>query len=105
MYRLFLERMAANGIRQARISEEWNDFSGWERKVKVSREVGLEPIVNLIYSVSPKHTDDYYAQKTREAATLGLPRLCLKDPGGLLTPERTRDLVPVILRNASGIPL
>ena len=105
MYRLFLERMAANGIRQARISEEWNDLAGWERKVKVSREVGLEPIINLIYSVSPKHTDDYFARKTREAATLGLPRLCLKDPGGLLTPERTRELVPVILRNASGIPL
>ena len=29
--------------------------------------------------------------------------LCLKDPGGLLTPERTRTLVPVVLENAGGI--
>ena len=29
MYRLFMERMAANGIREARISEEWNELEGW----------------------------------------------------------------------------
>jgi oxaloacetate decarboxylase (Na+ extruding) subunit alpha len=32
-------------------------------------------------------------------------RLCLKDPGGLLTPERTRSLVPVILANSGGLPV
>ena len=105
VYRLFLERMAANGMRQARISDEWNDLSGWERKVGIAREVGLAPIVNLIYSVSPKHSDEYYAQKTREAASLGVPWLCLKDPGGLLTPERIQKLVPLIFQNSNGIPL
>lgn len=105
MYRLFLERMVANGIKQARISEEWNDLPGWERKVRVAREVGLEPIVNIIFSVSPKHTDEYFARKTREAASLGVPRLCLKDPGGLLTPERTRALVPLMFQNCKGIPV
>ena len=28
MYELFIDRMAANGIRQARISEPWNDLPG-----------------------------------------------------------------------------
>jgi oxaloacetate decarboxylase alpha subunit len=105
VYELFIERMAANGIRQARISEEWNELEGWERKVNIARKNGLEPIVNLIYSVSPKHTDEYYARKTREAASLGVPSLCLKDPGGLLTPERTRTLVPMIFENCAGIPV
>ena len=105
IYRLFIERMAANGMRQARISDEWNDFSSWQRKVQISRDAGLEPIVNLIYSVSPKHTDEYYAQKAREAAKLDVFRLCLKDPGGLLTPERTQTLVPIIQQNGNGIPL
>lgn len=105
LYQLFIERLAANGLRQARLSDEWNDLSGWERKGRVARELGLELIINLIFSVSPKHTDEYYAQKTREAASLGVPRLCLKDPGGLLTPERTRTLVPLILQNNNGIPL
>jgi len=61
--------------------------------------------VNLTYSVSPKHTDEYYAQRAREAAGLGVDRICVKDPGGLLTPERTRTLVPVILQNVNGLPV
>jgi oxaloacetate decarboxylase alpha subunit len=105
MYELFIERMAANGIRQARISEPWNDLPGWTYRVKVARRFGLDPIVNLIYSVSPVHTDEYYAERCRQAVTLKPFRLCLKDPGGLLTPERTRTLVPVILKNAGGIPV
>ncbi len=52
MYRLFMERMAANGIREARISEEWNELEGWEWKTKVSRDVGINPVLNIIYSVS-----------------------------------------------------
>ena len=71
----------------------------------VARDVGIKPIINLIYSVSPKHTDEYFAQRTREASSLEVPRLCLKDPGGLLTPERMRTLVPVIFENCNGIRL
>ena len=102
---LFLERMAANGVREGRISDEWNDLDGWKRTVQIARAAGLDPIVNIIYSVSPKHTDAYFVEKARQAATLGVPRLCFKDPGGLLTPERTRTLVPLILANIGEIPL
>jgi oxaloacetate decarboxylase (Na+ extruding) subunit alpha len=105
VYHMFVERMAANGLSQARISDEWNDPASWKRKVDVSRAVGMKPIINLIYSVSPKHTDEYYARKTREAVVLGVPRLCLKDPGGLLTPERVRSLVPVIFQHSAGTPV
>jgi oxaloacetate decarboxylase alpha subunit len=103
MYCLFMERMAANGIREARISEEWNELEGWQWKVQVAREVGINPVPNIIYSVSPKHSDEYFAERTRQAASLNVNRLCLKDPGGLLTPERVKTLVPIIFRNAGGI--
>src|SRR5215831_19314164 len=105
MYELFISRMAANGIRQARISEPWNDLPGWTYRVKVARQFGLDPIVNLIYSVSPVHTDEYYAERCRQAVKLKPFRLCLKDPGGLLTPERVRTLVPVVLKSAGKIPV
>jgi oxaloacetate decarboxylase (Na+ extruding) subunit alpha len=105
MYRLFMERMAANGIREARISEEWNELEGWAWKVEVARDVGINPVPNIIYSVSPKHTDEYFAERTRQAASLKVNRLCLKDPGGLLTPERVQTLVPIMFQNANGIPL
>jgi oxaloacetate decarboxylase (Na+ extruding) subunit alpha len=105
MYRLFMERMAANGIREARISEEWNELEGWMWKTQVARDVGINPVINLIFSVSPKHTDEYFAQRTRDAASLNVSRLCLKDPGGLLTPDRVQTLVPIIFANANGIPV
>ena len=105
MYRLFMERMAANGIREARISEEWNELEGWAWKVEVARDVGVNPVPNIIYSVSPKHTDEYFGERTRQAASLKVNRLCLKDPGGLLTPERVQTLVPIMFQNANGIPL
>jgi oxaloacetate decarboxylase alpha subunit len=103
MYRLFIERMAANGIREARISEEWNELEGWTWKTQVARDVGINPVPNIIYSVSPKHTDEYFAQRTRDAASLKVNRLCLKDPGGLLTPERVKTVVPIMFQNANGI--
>jgi oxaloacetate decarboxylase (Na+ extruding) subunit alpha len=105
MYWLFIERMFANGIREARISDEWNDYEGWKFRVGVAHAVGLKVILNLIYSVSPKHSDTYYAERTRQGASLKPYRLCLKDPGGLLTPERMETLVPIIFQNANGVPV
>jgi oxaloacetate decarboxylase alpha subunit len=92
--------VARIGIRQARMSDEWNQVEEWERKVRQLRAVGLDPVINIIFSESPKHTDTYYAERTRQAASLDCYRLCLKDPGGLLTPARIRTLVPTILANA-----
>jgi oxaloacetate decarboxylase alpha subunit len=105
IYQLLFERMAANGIRQQRLTEPWNDLPGLRYRVGVAQAAGLESIVNLIYSVSPRHTDEYYAERTRQMASLPISRLCLKDPSGLLTPERIRTLVPVVLRNSNGIPV
>jgi oxaloacetate decarboxylase alpha subunit len=65
----------------------------------------MQTIVNLIYSVSPRHSDEYYAEKAREAASIRPYRICFKDVGGLLTPERARTLIPVILQNAGDVPV
>jgi oxaloacetate decarboxylase alpha subunit len=65
----------------------------------------METVVNLIYAISPRHTDEYYAQKARDAAALQPYRLCFKDVGGMLTPERTRTLVRLIKQNVGDTPL
>ena len=97
--------MAAVGISQARISDSWNDATDWAWRVKQARKAGLKPIINLIYTVSPRHTDEYYAQRTREALQLNVYRVCLKDPGGILTPERTKTLArPCSPRPTARLP-
>ncbi len=102
---LWLERLVANGVKEVRISDPSNTISYLQGQVRDARNAGLKPIINLIFSISPKHSDEYYAQKAREVARLDVACICLKDPGGLLTPERTRTLVPVVLENTKGIPV
>lgn len=102
---LWYERMAAMGIRQIRLSDSSNTPDGWHRHVARARQVGIDVIVNLIFSLSDKHSDEYYAERTRAAAALKPHRICLKDPGALLTPERVRTLAPVVMAHAGGIPV
>jgi oxaloacetate decarboxylase alpha subunit len=102
---LWLERLKANGIDELRTSDPSNTPSYWRQAVDAAHRVGLKTILNIIYSISPKHTDEYFVQRAREAARLNVARICFKDPGGLLTPEVTRRLVPLILREAGDKPL
>jgi oxaloacetate decarboxylase (Na+ extruding) subunit alpha len=103
--KLLIERVVSYGITLTRTSDCWNDFEGFRDELQELRALGMDAIVNLIYSVSPRHTDDYYAEKAREAAAIRPYRICFKDVGGLLTPERARTLIPAILKNAGDVPV
>lgn len=103
--KLFAERVVSYGVTLTRTSNCWNDFEVLRGEVIELRELGMETVVNLIYSVSPRHSDEYYAEKAREAAAIAPYRICFKDVGGLLTPERARTLIPAIMRNAGKVPV
>ncbi len=103
--KLLIERAVSYGLTLTRTSTCWNDFQTFKAELHELRSLGMETIVNLIYSVSPRHTDDYYAERARQAAAIRPYRICFKDVGGLLTPERARTLIPVIVQNAGPIPV
>ncbi len=103
--RLLAERVVSYGITLTRTSNCWNDFEAMHDEVRELEALGMQTVVNLIYSVSPRHTDEYYAQKTRDAAAIRPYRICFKDVGGLLTPERARTLLPAILQSAGEVPV
>jgi oxaloacetate decarboxylase alpha subunit len=100
MWEMQMECFGRIGIDEVRMSDPWNQPDRWKYKVQVARSVGIDPIVNLIFADSPKHTDQYYAERTKELAKLDVLRICLKDPGGVLTPERMTTLVPLVLSSA-----
>ncbi len=102
VHQLYDTCMAKAGVSEVRISDSWNDPADWAWRVKQAKNAGIKPIINLIYTVSPRHTDEYFAQKIREAIALGLYRVILKDPGGILTPERTKTLAPAVLAAAGA---
>jgi oxaloacetate decarboxylase alpha subunit len=102
---LFLERIVELGITATRASDPWNDAAGLQRTMTRMAAKGIETIANVIYSVSPRHTAEYYADRTARIAALQPLRLCFKDVGGLLTPEAVRTILPVVLEHADGIPV
>jgi oxaloacetate decarboxylase alpha subunit len=103
--KLLAERVVSYGITLTRTSNCWNDFAEMKDEVRELHHLGMETVVNLIYTVSPRHTDEYYARKTQEAAAIKPYRICFKDVGGLLTPTRARTLLPAILRRAGTVPV
>src|SRR5919106_1715189 len=103
--KLLVERLVSYGLTLTRTSNPWNDYDAFKEEIDDLRINGMDTVANLIYSVSPRHTDDYYARKAREAAAAKPYRICFKDVGGLLTPERARTLIPVVLKAAGDIPV
>jgi oxaloacetate decarboxylase alpha subunit len=95
---LVMERVAANGIRRVWIVDANHDVKLILKVARMAKIVGIEDyIVALSFTISPVHTDEYYAQKARELAqSKDVDTLYIKDQGGLLTPERVRTLVPAI---------
>ena len=103
--KLMIERIVAHGITLTRSSDPWNDYEAAAIENEELRRLGMDVVINIIYSVSPRHSDAYYAQKAREAAAIKPYRICFKDVAGLLTPDRTRTLIPLIQQNIGSIPL
>ena len=103
--RLLLECVIAHGITLTRSSNPWNDYGVLARELDFLGSKGMDVVGNIIYSVSPKHTNEYYERKTRALAALRPYRICFKDVGGLLTPDRTREMLQLVMANIGDIPL
>lgn len=101
----WMERLAVNGIGRVQLMESSNNMEDIAEAVQYARDVGVISVVALTYTHSEVHTDKYYAQKTRDAVKIGPDVIYFKDPGGLITPERTKTLIPAIQKNLDGLPL
>jgi oxaloacetate decarboxylase (Na+ extruding) subunit alpha len=105
---LFYERVAEIGaLNRAQMS--CNTFgqiqTAFPWLIPVFRNLGIQVAVAISYTISPRHTDEYYADKTREVLAFEPDRIYLKDQGGLLTVDRLRTLLPCIMQNAGDVPV
>lgn len=100
---LLVEKAVDAGVRFTRAGSNWNNLEvNREEKARLD-SLGMTPVLDIIYSVSPKHTDEYYLAKARETGSLEPFRICLKDVGGLLTPDRIRSLIPRMRQAAAEV--
>ena len=102
---LSAERFAANGMRYHTPYDAINDIRNLEIPIRAAKQNGLHTVGGLVYTVSPVHTDEHYAEKAKQLISFGVDGVYIKDPSGLLRPDRVPTLIPA-LKNAIGdLPL
>ena len=102
---LAAERFAANGMRYHTPYDPINDIRNLRIPIEAARRLGIHTVPGLVYTLSPVHTDEYYAQKAGELVGIGVDGVFIKDPSGLLTPDRAITLVPAIKNAIGDLPL
>ena len=104
---LWLECLAKNGIRRVRAIDALSDMDNVIDILIKVKQLGMESVGSIVFCESPVHTDALYAAKTRELIErANIDVMMIKDPGGLLTPDRVRTLVPALLQVTTGkVPL
>ncbi len=103
---LWLECLHRNGIRRVRAIDALCDLDNIVGILRRVKELGMESVGSIVFCQSPVHTDDFYAAKTRELIERAdIDVMMIKDPGGLLTPDRIRTLVPPMLKACGKVPL
>ena len=104
---LVYDRLVANGITRFVVLEPMLDIETILISARMMRQAGGEEIIAaLTYTISEVHDDPFYAGLAARIATCSdIDRAYIKDPSGLLTPERARTLIPAILARLGGKPL
>jgi oxaloacetate decarboxylase (Na+ extruding) subunit alpha len=105
--RLVYRRLVANGISRFIVLDPMHDMNALLRVARIAREEGAAEIMAAFtYTVSDVHDDGFYAGIAAQVAdSPDVDLAYLKDPAGLLTPDRARTLIPALVRAMRGKPL
>jgi oxaloacetate decarboxylase (Na+ extruding) subunit alpha len=95
---LAFRTLARNGIRRFCLADPMNDVDAQIACARMVKQVGGEYVIAaLVYTLSPIHDDAHYVEAARRlAACEDVDALYIKDPGGLLLPQRAQKLIPAI---------
>lgn len=99
---LFLECLRRAGIDWIMVFDGLNDMRNIEHHFPTARKLGMKVAGIVCFSESPVHTDEYFAARTQDLLDIGVDAVLLYDASGVMTPERTRTLVPTLLRVVNG---
>lgn len=103
---LWMRQLNEHGVRSYWIYDALFNIDKIARLARIAKEYGSEIAGTVIFSMSPVHTDEYYAEKVRALAALPeVDTILLYDTAGVLHVDRLRSLVPTIVQNAGGKPI
>jgi oxaloacetate decarboxylase (Na+ extruding) subunit alpha len=104
---LVYDRLAVNGMDRVVVLDPMHDMDAAVESARMIRKAGIAEIIGaLVYTISEVHDDAFYAGLAKQmAACPDIDRVYVKDPAGLLTPERARTLLPAVREQLHGKPL
>lgn len=105
--RLVYRKLMQHGIGRFVLLDPMHDMDALLAVAKIVKEEGdAQNMAALTYTISDVHDDAFYAAcAARIASSPHFDLVYLKDPSGLLTPERARTLIPAIKKELNGLPL
>jgi pyruvate/oxaloacetate carboxyltransferase/biotin carboxyl carrier protein len=104
---LWIKRSVANGIRSFWICDYQENVERFRYFAQIAKAEGAEVVTALMYTSSPVHTLEHWAQKTQKIVETKecVDRIMIEDASGILTPELTRELISTVQKNCEGIPI
>jgi len=99
--------LARNGIRRFCLADPMNDADANIACARMVKQGGGEYVIAaLVFTLSPVHDDTHYVERARRLAGCSdVDALYIKDPGGLLSENRARTLIPAIKAVIGDKPL
>ena len=104
---LAFQVLARNGIRRFCLADPMNDADSNIVCARMVKQGGGEYVIAaLVFTLSPIHDDAHYVERARKlAACADVDAIYIKDPGGLLSPNRARTLIPAVKAVIGSKPL
>ena len=103
---LWMDRLCVHGVRSWWIYDVLFNIEKMHRLAKVAKTWDCKVAGTMLFTLSPVHTDAYYADKADKLSALPeVDSLLLYDTGGVLDRERISTLVPAIVAKARGKPI
>ncbi len=107
LMQLAYDRLVDAGLSRFVVLDPMHDMAALLRSARMIRLAGAgEIIAALTFTISDAHDDRYYAGLAGQlAAARDIDRVYIKDPAGLLAPERARTLIPAVRARLGIKPL
>jgi pyruvate/oxaloacetate carboxyltransferase len=104
---LWIKRSVAHGLRSFWICDYQDDMEKFVHFARIAKAEGAEVVTSIMYAISPVHTTEHWAHKTKLIAEAKefVDRIMIEDASGVISPKHTRELVKTVQRHCDGIPL
>jgi len=104
MMQLVYDRLVTAGMSRFVVLDPMHDMNAVLQSARMIRSAGAtEIIAALTFTLSEVHDDAYYAGlAAKMAGARDIDRAYVKDPAGLLAPERARTLLPAVRARLAG---